>query len=138
MTVRFVESPPLVRPWPGASAEALGAAVRARNDEILGDVLENSIERSAELREQRLEREREQREAEEARARREQDRRNAIEQIERNDAEALAERTRQEARVAARREGDPWRATLLETRADRIEARALNAAAPEQALDTVG
>jgi len=102
--------PPLVRPVAGESAELLNARVRARNDRIVGDVVDASVERSAELREQR--------------ERREAERRAEYERIERRDAEALAERTRGEAEAAERREDDPWRATLLRERADRIEARA--------------
>ena len=117
-------SPPLVRPERGESGELLQARLRARNDRIVGDVLDASIDRAAELREERAERDRERREAERVEAERQQRRREETERVEREDARKLAQAKRDEAEAAERREDDAWRATLLRERADRIEASA--------------
>ncbi|MEM7755868.1 MAG: hypothetical protein AAF297_09565 [Planctomycetota bacterium] len=128
---------PLVRPpaaqfqtGEGVSAELLNAQVQARNDRIIGDVLDQSIEKAAQRREERAERDRERREAERAEAERQQERREQFRRIEREDAEQLAKTKRAEAETVERREGDAWQATLLRERADRIESAA--------ALDTTG
>lgn len=131
VTIRPSTDIPLVRPEPGVSAELLNAKVQARNDRIVGDVVDASIDRAAELREQRAERDRERREAERAEAARQAEQREEFRRIEREDAEALAESKQAEAEAAERRDNDPWRATLLHERADRLEGSA-------QRLDTAG